>query len=498
MTARRAGRVLALAAAVAACAFLALAGATRVALRSDWLPAQIDADPDALFVAWTEPRASLVPGRVRFATLLVRSRDPNVEWEARLEGVEVDVALSSLVARRFHAQRVRADALSFRLRERLAPEEITPARLARFPAIPGYADPPRLEPRRPAVLPGNPWRIAVDDLLVTRLREIWIDAWRWEGEGTVAGAFRLRPGIEAEVRPSVLTVAGGTLHWGRDSVSRRTHGEIRASLPRFDTQAYPGNDVWKIMSGSVSLEGSLDAIPFLAPDGEPPRLAAGTTGSVRVRAELAGGLGTAGVNADGTVLARIGGKTLSSRVRLEAVAPRIDFPGDLVSFSGSRAHVTEASFDGARPWNGVFEASEGRLVLDTGALDARIQARLGDARPLVVLLPAGPPRWVAGLFDLRDFSASGRLRARPGFLALSPARAEAGSFALDADYRRAGKNAWGALLVRKGALSLGVRLGSSTAVHLAGAAGWFEEEGRPGGLRTDHPRVEPPALRESR
>ena len=108
------------------------------------------------------------------------------------------------------------------------------------------------------------------------------------------------------------------------------------------------------------------------------------------------------------------------------------------------------------------------------------------------------PRWVAGLFDLRDFSASGRLRARPGFLALSPARAEAGSFALDADYRRAGKNAWGALLVRKGALSLGVRLGSSTAVHLAGAAGWFEEEGRPGGLRTDHPRVEPPALRESR
>jgi hypothetical protein len=114
-------------------------------------------------------------------------------------------------------------------------------------------------------------------------------------------------------------------------------------------------------------------------------------------------------------------------------------------------------------------------------------------------VPPGPPRWVAGLFDLRDFVANARLRTRPGFLALSPARAEAGSFALDADYHRSGKSTWGALLVRKGALSLGVGLGSAApAVHLTGATTWFEGEGRPGGLRTDQPRVESPALRESR
>lgn len=117
-------------------------------------------------------------------------------------------------------------------------------------------------------------------------------------------------------------------------------------------------------------------------------------------------------------------------------------------------------------------------------------ARLGDARPLVAFLPAGPPRWMAGLLDLRDFEAAASLRVAPGLVVLSRARAEAGTFSLDADWRRTHRRAWGAVLVRKGALSLGLGVGDRPSVHLANAARWFEAEGRPGGLRTDQPRVE--------
>ena len=255
------------------------------------------------------------------------------------------------------------------------------------------------------------------------------------------------------------------------------------------------------MSGSASLRGSLDAVPFLAPDEDGPRLVPGTAGSVAAEVALAGGRGSAALDAGGTVRAKLGAKTLRAHVKVRIVAGGVDFPGGVVDLSGTRVRLTGASFEGstAPPWEGDAEAPEARLGLADGALHARLAARLGDARPLVALLPSGPPRWLGGFLDLRDFTATARLRTAPGFLALSPARAEAGTFSVDADWRRTRGRAWGALLIRKGTLSLGLGLGpSAPSVMLSGAARWFEEEGRPGGLRTDQPRVSPVALRESR
>ena len=420
MKLRRASRWLLLLGAGAAAGVLALAGATGLVLRSDWLLGQIDGDPDSLFVTFTEARASLVPGRIRFATLTLRSRDQNVEWEARLEDVTVDVALRSLAARRFRAEIVRAAALTFRLRERLAPGEATPARAGRYPPIPGYRDPPLRDPQQSSAAPGNPWCVVVDDLRVALVREIWIDAWRWEGKGRLSGGLFLRPGIEAEVLPSALDVESGALLWGAHVSSRGTTGRVQAWLPRFDTQAFPGNEVWKIMSGSASLDGSLHSLPFLSRGGG--RVADSGGGSVRARVSMRDGRG--------------GGN---------------------------------------------------------------VSVRLHDARPLVALLPSGPPEWIAGFLDLHGFSATARVRIAPDFLAVSPLRAAAGTFSLAADWRLARGREWGALLVRKGILSLGLGLGpGAPPLRVIGAASWFEAEARPGGLRTDQARGSAGIVRPSR
>lgn len=499
MTGRGASRALLVVAGAGAAIVLALAGATGSVLRSDWLLEQVDADPDSLFVSFTGPRASLVPGRIRFATLVVRSQDSNVQWEARLEDVSVNVALTALARRRFHATSVRAATLNFRLREKLTPEEATPARTGRYPRIAGFSDPPRRDPPQPAEAAGNPWRVVVDDLRVDRLRGIWIDAWRWEGEGDVSGGFRLRPGIEAQVLPSEVRVAAGTLHWGRDLVSRETTGHVAAALPRFDTQEYPGNEVWKIMSGSASLGGTLDAVPFLSPEGGGPRLLDGRKGSVRARVALEYGKGRARLDARSeAVVARVAGRTLRGSVQAEVFASRLDFPGGTADFGGTRVRLRSVSRVGAAdaPWNGTLAARHARLGLADGSLDAHLSARLGDGRPLLAFLPSGPPKWIAGLLDLRDFEATGRMRAAQGSLALSPARADAGTFSVDADWRKVRDRSWGALLVRKGALSLGVGVrGGATSLHLAGAPAWFAAEGRPGGLRTDQPRGSEGAVR---
>ncbi|MFI5119608.1 MAG: hypothetical protein ACHQM4_04300 [Thermoanaerobaculia bacterium] len=475
----------------AALGFLCLVGATNLVLRSDWLSGQINSDPATLFVTYSGAR-SLVPGHLRFDTLVLRSRDSNIEWEARLEGVSVRVGLSDLLSRHFRADSVRADALSFRLRERLDRPEATSARLARYPRIVGFGDPPLRDPPAPPVPPGDPWRVVVDDLSVGLVREIWIDSWRWTGAARVRGGLFLRSGLEAEVFPSELVIARGTLHWGEETVSRETAGSVRATLPRFDTQAYPGNDVWKIMSGGASLRGSLDALAFLAPAGDGPRLAPGGAGTVRARVALRDGRGSARLDAEASaVVVKLGKRRLRGAVRANVFARRIDFPGGSVAFDGTRVRLQDVSLEDVTdpPWSGAIETRQARLGLTDGSLDARLSARLGDGRPLVALVPAGPPKWIAGLLDLRDFEASGRLRASRGFLALSPARAEAGTFSIDADWREARGRSWGALLVRKSALSLGVGIGESgTSLHLVGAAGWFAEEGRPGGRRTDQPR----------
>src|ERR1039458_2970781 len=168
----------------AALGFLCLVGATNLVLRSDWLSGQINSDPATLFVTYTGAR-SLLPGSLRFDTLLLRSRDSNIEWEARLEGVSIRVRLFDLLRRRFRAGSVRADALSFRLRERLERPEATPARLARFPRIAGFAEPPLRDPPAPPAPPGDPWLVVADGPRLGLVREIWIDSWRWTGAARV-------------------------------------------------------------------------------------------------------------------------------------------------------------------------------------------------------------------------------------------------------------------------------------------------------------------------
>jgi hypothetical protein len=177
-------------------------------------------------------------------------------------------------------------------------------------------------------------------------------------------------------------------------------------------------------------------------------------------------------------------------VRANVFARRIDFPNGTIAFDGTKVRLRDVRTGDAHaaPWSADVEARAATLRLAEGSFDASLHAHLGDARPLVALVPGGPPKWIAGLLDLRDFEATGRLRAGPGSLALSPAHAQAGTFSIDADWREKGSSGWGALLVRKGDLSLGLGLGSVTSLHMAGAASWFEAEGRPGGLRTNQPR----------
>ena len=463
-----------------------LVASTNVLLRTQLLRRLINEDPRRLSGEWSDSSA-WIPGQIRLGSLTLRSRDNNIEWEARLEDVEIEFSLIDLVRRRFHTRRVRAARLAFRLREQLRREEATPELVARYPGIAGFADPPLLENAPAPPSGGQPWRILLDDIAVENVTGIWIDAWRWEGFARLRGGFELLPGHEAEVFSSDLDVVSGEIHHGSAAVTEGVRGAVSCAIPRFDTQAFPGNDVWKLIAGSAALRARLSGVSFLSSDGKGVRFSGGN-GNVRFGVALADASGRARLTATAhDVKVQAGARRLRGSLSAEVHVPRLDFGDFSASFNGSRVTLRDIGVDGApgRAWSAELRTPAARLDLKKGGLAGHVDGRFSDARPIVALLPPGPPKWVAGLLDLSDLSVSANAVVAPDVLEITAARAAAGTFELSADYREHGRDRRGAFLVRSGILALGVGMTETgTTLHPVGAAAWFENESRPGGLRS--------------
>ncbi|MBI5444393.1 MAG: hypothetical protein HY900_24680 [Deltaproteobacteria bacterium] len=430
--------------------------ATNVLLQTRLLRSLVNAEPDALFVDY-QGAASWSPGRLSFDSLTLRSRDQNIEFEAALRGVTLRVSLADLLRRRLHATRLRARTLRFRLREKLTREEATRARLARFPRIAGFSDPPLLQTRPASSANAEvPWRVVIDDLSVERVEEIWIDSWKWNGEGAVAGRFDLLPGLEARVGPARLEVASGALRRGASPVAQRPRGVVWCEFPLFDKKARPGNDVWKILSGGVALRGDLAGLAFLSPDSGGPRLSGGA-GSLLARVGLENGAGNARLSVTARDLTvRDGKRVFKGSTQLDVLAPRIDFPRGEASLAGTKLVLTDVSVEGApgRPWAATFSAPAARLHLTDDRLDSRLVGNLLDARPIIAQMPRGLAKWAATLLHLEDLRFAGHLAVGPSQLALTSLRLSAGDFLLEGDYHSGFGPTHGHFRARKGHLSV--------------------------------------------
>jgi len=85
---------------------------------------------------------TLWPGRAHVRNLSLRVQDYNVQFEVALAEADLDISLSELPFKKFHITRLVASGTRFRMRHKLISIGDDAERIAAYPPIKGFADPP--------------------------------------------------------------------------------------------------------------------------------------------------------------------------------------------------------------------------------------------------------------------------------------------------------------------------------------------------------------------
>lgn len=476
-------KIVLVALAVLAGVLLLYIAAANVFLSTDLLRSAVNNGPDHTWIGYRSAR-SLWPGRARVTDFKIRDRDQNAEWIFELDEARVTYSLIGLLRKRFHVTGVRGRGLTFRARNRLAKEAATPERLALLPPIFGFPDPPLLKPgeeKRPPT--GKEWTIHVEKIAVDPMREIWVDSWRYDGDGKVTGGFLLQPKLRAEVFPSTLELRGGALRSGKEEVAAQIRGALGCVVHPWQTREYPGSKMLRFIKGEGSVKGELRSAKLVnGVIGDLPgtRLEK-VRGNATVKAALDGGIGSGeiGLAAPDVVLRALDVR-LRGKLDLAVRIARLDIGKGGVQLSGGHVKLTEATVteEGkTHPWWTYVDVQEAKSQPDSPAvLKSRLTVKAKDARPLLLLLNAKLPEWARNLLTMEGLTASANVRFGKSSIEIRRLDASGGKVRIQGDYRAKGADKRGTFLIDAGALAVGVGVdGGKTELQILGPKKWFEE-----------------------
>jgi hypothetical protein len=256
-TARRAGRIIAIAVVGVFAAYLT---GMNLFLRTGMFRDAITSSSGSLLVQYRSAY-SLLPGRIHVEGLVIRGRDSSVEWILLLDRCDFRVSFLELARRRFHASHVTGDGLSLRIRLR---KDAPPSEdeMRALPPVPGFLDPPLKDvgPPPPALTDAkyNLWSIRLDDVDANHVREIWIDTVRSAGDLEIRGRWFFRPLRWLDVGPATVRVRALDVGYGEvEPWFSGAAGELIATIHPFALQGVLGADILDEVSVDGSAHGTV-------------------------------------------------------------------------------------------------------------------------------------------------------------------------------------------------------------------------------------------------
>lgn len=208
---------------------------------------------------------SLWPGHVHIRGLVLRFEDYNVQFEVTLASAEADISLSELPFKKIHFTKLEAEGTRFRMRHKLIVVGDDAERVAAYPPIEGFADPPYYRGVRPPPIADEGydlWQLRVENV-TARVSELWVLEHRFAGEAVARGSFVIKPGRWVQVEPASLELTRGTLRLGQHVVAASISGRISCDIPDMYVQASTGRGVLKDISLGVQLKLERGKLDFL-------------------------------------------------------------------------------------------------------------------------------------------------------------------------------------------------------------------------------------------
>jgi hypothetical protein len=371
------------------------------------------------------------PGRVHVDSLRLTSQDRAVQWQLDIDRATVSIALWQLPRRVFHATQVRADGVAFALRRRIPKPRITPDRLEGLPPIAGFGPVPVGEEGPEDDLPDWRYRLFtvwLEDVAAQRVRRVWVDGLRLEGDARVAGAFYLKPIRRVLVEPAELQAESLAISERTVPVARALKTRLRVRLGPFDPRGITPAKVAPLLDLEAAAAGRLAGVEFLSRAAGIPL--SGGEGPVRFDVRVTRGI----VQPGSELAAELGGASAGLR-RLEARAHVLTASAAVPAQGASHVRIEARGLSAAAARKPAARVSTVRLLLEGPAPDLRAPqpprsaaldvrgGRIEDAKPLAdafglrllrvegghgafALHLAGPARRMSGW--LRASLASGR------------------------------------------------------------------------------------------
>jgi len=233
-----------------------------VFLRTRLFRDAIGADPKMILVDYASAY-SVWPGSIHAQGLVIRGSDSNVQWILRLDRCDFQVSFIDLSHKKFHADHVRGDGLSFRVRRRV--DTVTPETMSALPPVPGFLDPPQADvgpPPSPLTdATYNLWSIELDDVVATHVHEVWVDTARYSGDMEIRGRWVFRPLRWLDVGPATIDVHPLDVSFGMvEPWVSGVVGRVEVTVHPFSLVTVPADDI----VDQVSIRARLGGVVLVA------------------------------------------------------------------------------------------------------------------------------------------------------------------------------------------------------------------------------------------
>lgn len=238
---------------------IVLNGALNLGKTRPFLASLISVSPQSLNVDYR--RAWFFwPSLVYVRNLQVRGSDVNVQWQVEVDEARLSIDLIALLKREFHATKVRARGVAFRLRQKIDASAATTDRMAPLPPIPGIEGPPIVEESPPEPdIPNEKyklWSVRIENV-DGFARQLWLDEFHFEGVVHVSGAFYLRPKRWLWVGPAKAELASGSVVIGNVKLLDGISGAASCTIPPFDPRYPNGMEFFRFISGAVRVNADI-------------------------------------------------------------------------------------------------------------------------------------------------------------------------------------------------------------------------------------------------